>query len=158
MHSGASVCLSVCLSLSICLSVRPPVCPFVHLSVRLSVCLVYYQLSDTFEHSCAQPHTCTESSFLSICICMEFSIVPLSPHRITYTKDIDRLLRSLQVAEEDPSPKDNFSSPPPVATITVSQTKLQTVHIVLPVHANHHGTTFGGQVSCPFGYTIRVHL
>ena len=28
----------------------------------------------------------------------------------------------------------------------MSETRVQTIQIVLPVHANHHGTTFGGQV------------
>ena len=30
--------------------------------------------------------------------------------------------------------------------VRVSETRVETVQIVLPVHANHHGTTFGGQV------------
>lgn len=30
--------------------------------------------------------------------------------------------------------------------IHVAETRVETVHIVLPVHANHHSTTFGGQV------------
>ena len=32
-------------------------------------------------------------------------------------------------------------------TVRVADTRVATVQIVLPVHANHHGTTFGGQVS-----------
>ena len=43
-------------------------------------------------------------------------------------------------------------------TMSVSQTKLQTVQIVLPVHANHHGTTFGGQVSLPPKCSFRPPL
>ena len=38
------------------------------------------------------------------------------------------------------------STPVTNGVVYVSQTKIQTVQIVLPVHANHHGTTFGGQV------------
>ena len=33
-----------------------------------------------------------------------------------------------------------------IKKISVSSTCVHTVQIVLPVHANHHGTTFGGQV------------
>ena len=37
-------------------------------------------------------------------------------------------------------------SKPSKIEVPVSKTQVHTVKIVLPVHANHHGTTFGGQV------------
>ena len=35
---------------------------------------------------------------------------------------------------------------PSKVEVGVSKTQVHTIKIVLPVHANHHGTTFGGQV------------
>ena len=35
---------------------------------------------------------------------------------------------------------------PSKVEVPVSKTQVHTIKIVLPVHANHHGTTFGGQV------------
>ena len=35
---------------------------------------------------------------------------------------------------------------PSKVEVAVSKTQVHTIKIVLPVHANHHGTTFGGQV------------
>ena len=37
-------------------------------------------------------------------------------------------------------------SKPSKVEVPVSKTQVHTIKIVLPVHANHHGTTFGGQV------------
>ena len=39
-----------------------------------------------------------------------------------------------------------FPDSPVAKKVKVSETQVHTINIVLPVHANHHGTTFGGQV------------
>ena len=40
--------------------------------------------------------------------------------------------------------------------VRVSETQVHTVNIVLPVHANHHGTTFGGQACLASACSVHI--
>jgi acyl-CoA hydrolase len=63
--------------------------------------------------------------------------------RTTYAKDILRIVRNIHQEKKRTS---SLPSTLPSSTVPASATVVHTVQIVLPVHANHHGTTFGGQI------------
>lgn len=60
--------------------------------------------------------------------------------RTTYAKDMQRVVKSLHLDD------DEAANSPVAKKVKVSETQVHTINIVLPVHANHHGTTFGGQI------------
>ncbi|XP_064392376.1 acetyl-coenzyme A thioesterase-like [Halichondria panicea] len=63
--------------------------------------------------------------------------------RVTYAKDLEQLLTNIQRFKITTTRRDSSAD---IKKISVSSTCVHTVQIVLPVHANHHGTTFGGQI------------
>ena len=77
-----------------------------------------------------------------------------SPRYATYINFVHSSISSPCAIDRGTSLPDHETA----GTMSVSQTKLQTVQIVLPVHANHHGTTFGGQVSLPPKCSFRPPL
>nr|XP_009858759.1 acyl-coenzyme A thioesterase 11-like isoform X1 [Ciona intestinalis] len=69
--------------------------------------------------------------------------------RITHANTVKQLIADYELSPlRSPSPKSTLhdASFPSVQSVNGADTRVESVELVLPPHANHHGNTFGGQV------------